>query len=244
MTSVGGTVLLDGSGRIGAVNESPTSSTTTSPNSASTLDALMLDTAAISRISGAVSLKVKNATDQLSDNSSLVTPSTCVGVIFTNERSVYADSGFKEVRDQTLHGDSNTYDSTAPTQVEQTVVALPTSEQAQAILTSTQREWQSCARGLVSYRVPNTNGEVGWSYNFGGVELRDNLLTVSMAGINRESGDSACQQALGARANIVVGVRSCNDAPGIPINATVADPDLAGHSAERLARDVLSRVQP
>jgi hypothetical protein len=243
MMSVNGTMLLDGSGRIGAVNESTTASPTTGPVSASAIDTLLPDAAAVSRISGASPLKIKSATDQLSDNSSLVTPSTCVGVIFGNERAVYADSGFAGVRDQILKAEVNPYNSTSPTQVEQTVVAFPTPDQAQAVLTSAQRQWQDCARGLVSYTVPNTNNEVGWSYNFGGVQLRDNLLSVSMAGINRESGNSACQQTLGIRANIVVGVRSCNDAPEIPISATVADPDLAGRNAERLARDILSRVQ-
>jgi hypothetical protein len=65
-----------------------------------------------------------------------------------------------------------------------------------------------------------------------------------MAGINRESGNSACQQALGVRSNGIVGVRSCNNAPDIPINASVADPELAGKSAERLAWNILSRIQP
>jgi serine/threonine protein kinase len=243
MTLVNGTMLLDGSGRIGAVNESTTAPLTTGPISASAIDALVPDAAAVSRILGAPPLKIKLATDQLSDNSALVTPSTCGGVIFGAERAVYADSGFAGVRDQTLQPDAYPYNSTSLTQVEETVVVFPTSDQAQAVLTSTQREWQSCARGLVSYRVPNTNNEVGWSYNFGGVQLRDNLLTVSMAGINRESGNSACQQALGVRANIVVGVRSCIDPPDIPVTATVADPDLAGQNSERLARNILTQVQ-
>ncbi|WP_445164454.1 sensor domain-containing protein [Mycobacterium sp. Dal123C01] len=243
MTLVNGALLLDGSGRIGAVNESTTAPPTTGPISASAIDTLLPDATAVSRVLGAPPLKIKIATDQLSENSSLVTPSTCVGVIFGDERAVYADSGFAGVRDQTLQAEAYPYNSTSPTQVEQTVVVFRTSDQAQAILTSTQRQWQDCARGLVSYRVPNTNNEVGWSYNFGGVRLRDNLLTVSMAGINRESGNSACQQALGVRANVVVGVRSCLDPPDIPISATVADPELAGQNAERLARNILSRVQ-
>ena len=65
-----------------------------------------------------------------------------------------------------------------------------------------------------------------------------------MAGINRESGNSARQQVLGVRANIVVGVRSCNDAPGIPISATVADPDLAGQSSDHLAKESSAESSP
>jgi hypothetical protein len=243
MTTVDGRLLLDGSGRIGAVNESTTSSPTTGPIPPSAIDALLPDAMAVSRISGAGALKVKSATDQLSDNASLVTPSRCVGVIFGDESAVYAGTSSTGIRDQVLQAEASSYDSAAPTLIEQTVIAFATPDQAKAIVTTSQRQWQDCARGLVSYRVPNTNNEVGWSFNFGEVQLRDNVLTVSMAGINRESGNSACQQVLGARANIVVGVRSCNDAPSIPISATVADPDLAGQSAERLAGEILSRVQ-
>ena len=67
-----------------------------------------------------------------------------------------------------------------PEQVQQTVVAFPTPEQAQALLTRVQGQWQSCAADKVSYRVPGTNGEVGWGYDFGKVQLRGDVLTVSM----------------------------------------------------------------
>jgi hypothetical protein len=63
-----------------------------------------------------------------------------------------------------------------------------------------------------------------------------------MAGINRESGDNACQHALGVRGNVIVGARTCVE-PNIPVTATVADPNLAGQDAERLAHDLLDRVR-
>jgi hypothetical protein len=54
-------------------------------------------------------------------------------------------------------------------------------------MTSAETRWRECARSDVSYRVPGTNGEVGWKFNLGGVELRNDVLTVSMAGINRKA---------------------------------------------------------
>jgi hypothetical protein len=44
------------------------------------------------------------------------------------------------------------------------------------------------------------------------------------------------------RANVIVAARSCLD-PNIPVTATVADPNLAGQDADRLAHDLLDRVQ-
>ena len=130
-----------------------------------------------------------------------------------------------------------------PGQVQQTVVAFSTPEQAQALLTRVQGQWRSCAADKVSYRVPGTNGEVGWGCGFGKVQLRGDVLTVSMAGINRESGNSACEQVLGVSANVVVSMRSCLDPSQIPTDATVADPNLAGTYAETLASEVFVRVK-
>ena len=62
-----------------------------------------------------------------------------------------------------------------------------------------------------------------------------------MASINRESGDNACQQAHHIRANVIVGVRTCLT-PDIPTTATVADPNLAGQYAQRLASEILART--
>ncbi|WP_375487468.1 hypothetical protein [uncultured Mycobacterium sp.] len=45
------------------------------------------------------------------------------------------------------------------------------------------------------------------------------------------------------RANVVVGVRTCLDPSNIPTDATVADPNLAGTYAEKLASDILARIK-
>jgi serine/threonine protein kinase len=248
MGLVNGAVLLDESERSGSVStaESTTASSTPSPESApfptSAIDNVLLSPTELAAAVGGAGLQIKISTDQMVDQSYEVTPSTCAGVIFGAESTVYAGSGFVALRDQTLQPTNDAYNSTGPTKVEQTVIVFPTPEQAQALLTSSQHQWQSCAAGVVSYKVPNTNGEVGWGFNLGAVALSNDVLTVSMAGINNESGDNACQQALGVRANVIVGARSCL-APEIPLTTTVADPNLAGQSAEHLAHDLLDRVQ-
>ncbi|MDT5096756.1 MAG: serine/threonine protein kinase, bacterial [Gaiellaceae bacterium] len=44
-------------------------------------------------------------------------------------------------------------------------------------VTSSETRWRECACDDVSYRVPGTNGEVGWKFNLGGVELRNDELS-------------------------------------------------------------------
>ncbi|WP_208600881.1 sensor domain-containing protein, partial [Mycobacterium malmoense] len=249
--------VLDGAGSSGTATSVTSASTSTtaatemppspvtSPStangfSAPNIDSLLLTPAVVSRVLGAVNLQVKS-TQGMSDNSGLVTPFTCVGVIFGADRRVYANSGFDAILDQTLQPGNYSYSTTGPTEVEQTVAVFPTAQQAQNVMTSSQRQWQSCAAGKVGYRVPGTNGEVGWDFDLGSVQLRDDILTVSMAGINNESGDNACQQALGIRANVIVGARTCL-VPTIPTTATVADPNLAGQYAQRLASEILSSI--
>lgn len=61
------------------------------------------------------------------------------------------------------------------------------------------------------------NGENGLTFNFGPVQLHNDVLTVTMVANSQESGDSGCQQVMAVRANVVVGVRSCRSpelAPG------------------------------
>ena len=165
-----------------------------------------------------------------SDNSALVEPPTCVGVIFTAEQSVYGGTDFVALRDKTLR-DRDGWGIL----VQQTVAVYPTPDQALALLTSSESDGANvpAVRSLTGCREPTEKSDgtsISATWNF-----RTDVLTVSMAGINRSSGNSACQQAVGVRANVVVGVRSCNGNPDIPINATVADPNLAGTSAKRLA---------
>lgn len=88
-------------------------------------------------------------------------------------------------------------------------------------------------------RVPGTNGEVKWDFNLGSVRLHGDVLTVSMAAVGgMESVGSACQQALGVKADVVVSARSC-----LENSSTVADPSLAGENAERIATHILNKVK-
>jgi hypothetical protein len=199
---------------------------------------VLLTPMTVSRVVGGGNLQIKS-TQGMSDNSGNVTPFSCVGVIFGADRKIYADSGFDAILDQRLQPANSSYTATGPTEVEQTAIMFPTPQQAQAVFASSQRQWQSCAAGQVGYRVPGTNGEVGWDFNLSKVQLQNDILTVSMAGINRESGNAACQQALGIRANVLVGARTCVEMSDLPVTATVADPNLAGQYAQHLAAEFL-----
>ena len=184
-------------------------------------------------------MKLDESRYGMSDNSAVVTPPECVGVIFTAEHQVYADTGFEAMRDQTFGPEPYVYDpsQTAPTDIQQTVVVFPSAEQAQAVLAASQKQWQSCSRSEVIRKYQ----EASPHWNLGRVELNNDILTVAMAKQSAEGGAGACQQVLGVRENVVVSTRTCL-APDVPYYLTPS-PDLAGDAAERLAAAMLDKVK-
>jgi serine/threonine-protein kinase len=176
------------------------------------------------------------------NNSNLVTPPSCAGVIFTAERAVFAGTGFEAMLNQTLEPSGGVaYNATELTQVQQSVVVYPTPEQAQTVLSSSRRQWQSCTSGQVKLGTVGQAGENNLRFELGTVQLRDDVLTVSMVANSQESGGSACQQVMAVRPNIVVGVRACRY-PEPPPGELNADVSSVRNDAEPLASAMIDKI--
>ncbi|MCV7007968.1 serine/threonine-protein kinase PknH/PknJ [Mycobacterium gordonae] len=186
-------------------------------------------------------LQVRQTTYGMLNNSNLVTPQECAGVIFTGERAVFADTGFVAMRNQTLEPPGGAYSATGLTQVQQSVVAYPTPEQAQTVLTSSQRQWRSCASGRVRLGTVGQNGENNLTFDLGPVQLHGDVLAVPMVANSQESGGGACQQALAVRANVVVAVRACRY-PEPPPGQLEAGVSSVRKDAEPLASAMLDKI--
>lgn len=238
-------------------SSSPPPETSAAPNSitsapqvfpAAEIDTVLLTPAEISTLVGGPSdplMVIDQTTHGMLDNANLVTPPECVGVVFTGERHVFANTGLVAMQDETLEPPRGAYnirvDTVGPKHVEQAVVIYPTSEQAGTILGSSQRQWQSCASGQVRLGTVGQNGENGLTFDLGGVQLRNGVLTLPMVANSQESGGSACQQALAVRANVVVGVRSCRD-PKPPPGELNADVSSVRNDADQLATAMIDKV--
>ena len=193
-------------------------------------------------------MKVDRSTYGMADNSNLVKPSSCVGVVFGAEHEVYADTGFDVIRDQTFAKEPYVYNATGspPQDLEQTVIVFPSPDQAQSVVTSAQNQWRSCATSEVDQTV---GPESGYGWKLGDVQREDELLSVKMASNGAMTAAAACQQVLGVRANVVVGTRSCNDAsqsaPGWDSvrNVWPTDPNWATNDAAHLAKAMLDKVK-
>lgn len=191
-------------------------------------------------------MAIEDSSYGMSDNSALVTPQSCVGLVFGAEHRVYADTGFEEMRDQTFRPEPYVFDRTInpPWILEQTVVVYPTAQAARAVYATSENQWESCAADVVTEDVPPENNR---AFQLGPVESNGDLLTVSMA-TNNHNGAQACQQVLGVRENVVIGTRSCDNieesaatayaGAGWPVN-----PNWASDDAQRVAEEMLDKVQ-
>lgn len=223
---------------------------TLSPNE---IDGVLLSDSELSRIlevqvtddpsgGGGGGLALDSALYGTSDHSDQVTPSACVGVVFTGEHAVYDPAGATAMKTRTfgsLYGGS----AGEPHLLQQTAAAFPSAADAQRFLDASQTRWEACARAEVDAILGYENGA---GYVLGPVQRNANVIAISMAKNDGLNGPGACQQALGAQLNVVVEVRTC----GVPQGATAygptagfpKDPDWAPPDAERVAEEMLRAV--
>jgi len=219
-----GTVLLDGSGRIGTVTDAMPSppSTSLSPNA---IDHILLSADQLTNLlgvnvtsnaagdGGGSALALKSSSYGMSDHSGQVKPPTCVGVAFTGEHDVYAAAEPWAMKIQIFgnqYGGSG--NNSAPYYVEQAVSVFSTRAQAQQVVKSSQAQWHTCSGAEVDVTLGFENGR---GFHLGDVETEGDVVSVSMASWGGLNGLHACQQAIGVRDSAVVEARTCEE-PSVP----------------------------
>jgi hypothetical protein len=248
MISANGQILLDGSGRIGSVDQPTTAAPATgSPTKA--VDGALLTSSELSSLlstkvtdnpagnGGAGGLAMNSSSYGTSDHSSQVKPRSCVGVAFTGEHDVYGDADVKAIKTQSY----NSFSEAGPDTLQQTAAVFSSADSAQKFLSSVQAGWNACANSDVDVTLGYENGR---GFKSGSVRHKDDLVTISMADNGGMSGAHACQQALGIHANVIAEVRTCDVPPGISNPMVPADPHWATDDAERVVAAMLAKVKP
>jgi PknH-like protein len=108
-------------------------------------------------------------------------------------------TGLAATRTETLTR-SPISDGRGPREVEQSVSVFGSAGEAETVVTSVESQWRSCG----SSGVAQGSGEDHWTFEFSAVQFRGDVVSVSMAASNVESGGRACQTAIGIRANVIV----------------------------------------
>ncbi|MDZ4236490.1 MAG: serine/threonine-protein kinase PknH/PknJ, partial [Dietzia sp.] len=178
----------------------------------------------------------------MSDHAAQVTPTSCVGVVFTGEHEVYDPAGATDLKTRTygsLYGGS----AGEPHLLQQTAAIFPTAADARSFLATSQTQWEACANDEVQAILGYENGA---GYVLGQVRRDSDVIAVSMAKNDGLNGPGACQQALGAQLNMVVEARTC-EVPDIvnaydPTQGFPRDPDWATPDAEQVVEEMLQRI--
>jgi serine/threonine protein kinase len=207
----------------------------------------VLDTYAMSGDKKIGVMKVDRSTYGTTDNSSLVKPSSCVGIVFGAEHNVYADTGFSAIHDETFAREPYVYNpnGSGPTALEQTAIVFPSEADADSTLAAAQKQWRECTTGYVDQKA---GPESGYRWNFGAIQHRGDVMSVKMASNGAMDGAAACQQALGIRANVIITIRACNEvaqSPGFDqVHETwPTNPEWANNDAARLADAMLAKIK-
>lgn len=188
---------------------------------------------------GAGVLTLTSSAYGMSDHASQVTPRSCVGVVFTCEHDVYADAAPTAIKSQ-VFGNLFGGDTSKPHLLQQTAAVFSSSQQAQDFLTASEDQWKKCSSSDVDAKLGYENGA---GYALGTIHRQGNLITVAMATNGGLNGPDACQQAIGARENVIVEVRTC-EVPDVqttydPTNGWPRDPGWAVPNAGRVAEAML-----
>jgi hypothetical protein len=185
------------------------------PLKESALDGLMLSSSALTKISG-VELESLYDSDEMNDNSDLVSDVDCLGAIYPGEDAVYDGVDWTAIRDELLLEASSNDDGRL---VEQTLVLFDTSDDAVEFFEASKEKWRECAQ-IKDIEVEDgawVPGEVR------DVDERSIALKADVSGTL----EGTCQHALGVVSNLIVEGFSCD----------VNDHDDAQQIASQLLED-------
>lgn len=203
-----GCILVAGCGNGGGTAKptagapAPTTTTATvAPVAEEALRGLLLTADELNPIMGVTGMKAQAPHDVLPDDSATMQPRECLAVDGVAQEQVYATTGFRAVRQQSVSdGDDNAH------YVDQAVVLFPTAKQAEAFFATSAKQWPECheythtqsGSEWIAGRVSNAEGVVS------------TVATQQNAG---ESAWQACGRALAAANNVIVDVNTCSTDP-------------------------------
>ena len=150
---------------------------------------------------GVPAMTVIEAQTAMSDHSDIMEPIECLAVDGAGELQVYANSGFRAERDQSLNdGDGwKTY-------VKQAVVLFPYLEKAGEFFEASVGQWPAC------HQYSHTQSGSRWTR--GEIVTDDNRLSTVAMQQDAAAPGWGCGRALVHRNNVIVDVNTCSAAPG------------------------------
>lgn len=167
---------------------------------------------------GSAAMAVTQSQTSMSDNSATMAPPECLAIDGAAEAPVYADSGFRAERDQSLNdGDHFTH------YLKQAVVLFPTVEKARAFFDASAQQWPAC------HEYTHTQSETRWSV--GPMSNANGTLSTTATQQEASAPGWGCGRALALKNNIIIDVNTCSANPADSA-LTIAN-QIAGNVAAR-----------
>jgi len=171
----------------------------------SDLQRVLVKASVINGIMNAQGMRVVASSENLSDNSDVVSDRDCLGAIYGAEQLIYGGSGWTAVRDEVVQepNDDNQH------WVEQIAVLYPNATKAQKFVEESKSAWQQCAGRSVDI----DNGDVHSTWDLGDfrAEERKSGLMLTQITSQRRAGGWGCQHALTSSSNVVIEAWACTN---------------------------------
>ncbi|MDZ4267222.1 MAG: sensor domain-containing protein [Mycobacterium sp.] len=182
------------------------------------LASLLLTPEEINAAMGTTGMAVTGSQSAMSDNSTTMSPPECLAIDGAAEALVYANSGFRAERDESLNnGDDFTH------YLKQAVVLFPTVEMAAAFFDASAQQWPACRE--------YTHTQSGTQWFPGQISNADATLSTIATQKDAAAPGWGCGRALSLRNNVIVDINTCSANPA----------DSAVKVARLIADDVSSR---
>lgn len=182
------------------------------------LASLLLTPEEINAAMGTTGMAVTGSQSVMSDNSATMSPPECLAVDGAAEALVYANSGFRAERDESLNnGDDFTH------YLKQAVVLFPTVEMAAAFFDASAQQWPACRE--------YTHTQSGTHWFPGQISNADGTLSTVAMQQDAAAPGWGCGRTLQLKNNIIVDINTCSANPA----------DSASKIARLIADDIASR---
>jgi serine/threonine protein kinase len=237
MALVNGVIMLEESGRIGTVNEAPTTSTTTTSTTTSTttiapprppvaerdLDGLLLGPDQINTAMGATGMRVAATYTTMKDLNGQLSDTACLPLADPADAAVYAGIGWyvNAMRGEGLDEPSWTR------RVYQNVVLFSSAHDADAFFTASAQRWPACSNRQYTTTEAGKPDQV---WTVGPVSNTNGTLSATTTEVLGEGW--TCQRALTVAKAVAIDVEAC----------TKSDTPLSG-SALNIAQQIAAKVR-
>ena len=202
-------IVLFASGVFKGNSASPTAATTTTapPVAPDKLGSLLLSVGQINSIMKSSSIQGYDVSNSLTATSDKVANEPCLGALYSAQPAVYTGSGYTATSDQIMKAFAT--DKSIQDYVQQTAVAYPSAESAQAFFKKSADAWKACSGQPAAITTTNSDNAIErdtWNFQ----DLKSDGTTITQVVTQEAAGGWGCQHAMRAVSNVIVEVMACN----------------------------------